>query len=115
MSDTRTVFRKIIDGDLPAEIVYQDEHCLAFRDVHPVAPLHILVIPRKEIRSIAEASAEDQSLLGHLLLVVQRVAREQGLENGYRVVTNIGAEGGQSVPHLHLHLLAGRPLRWPPG
>lgn len=115
MSDNRTVFRRILDGDIPASIVYQDEHCLAFRDVHPVAPVHILVIPRKEIRSLADAEAEDQPLLGHLLLAIGRIARQEGLENGYRVVANTGAEGGQSVPHLHFHLLAGRPLRWPPG
>ncbi len=115
-SDDRTIFKKIIDGDIPAELLYEDEICLAFRDIAPVAPTHILVIPRQEIRSLAEATGQDQSQLGHILLVISRLAREQGLEeNGYRVVTNIGNEGGQSVPHLHFHLLAGRPMKWPPG
>jgi histidine triad (HIT) family protein len=116
MNDNRTIFKKIIDGDIPATLVFEDERCLAFRDVAPVAPTHILVIPRKEIRSLATATTEDQAVLGHILLVIGQIARDQGLaDSGYRVVTNIGDEGGQSVPHLHFHLLAGRQMKWPPG
>ncbi len=111
-----TIFKKIIDGEIPADIVYDDEDCLAFRDVNPQAPIHILVIPKKEITSLAGAEREDQSLLGRILLKVADIAREQGLEvDGYRVVTNIGRNGGQSVDHLHFHLLGGRSLSWPPG
>jgi histidine triad (HIT) family protein len=115
MSDSRTIFKRIIDGDLPAEIVYQDGQCLAFRDIAPAAPVHVLVIPRKEIVSLAEASDGDAPLLGHLLRVAAKVAAAEGLEQGYRVVTNIGPDGGQSVPHLHLHVLGRRRLNWPPG
>ncbi len=115
MSDNRTIFKKIIDGDIPADLVYQDEHCLAFRDISPAAPVHILVIPRKEIRSLETATVADRELLGHLMLKLAEIARNNGLDDGYRVVTNIGDEGGQSVPHLHFHLLAGRQMKWPPG
>lgn len=115
MTEQTTVFKRIIDGQLPADIVYQDDRCLAFRDIAPASPVHILVIPRKEIRSLADVSAEDTELLGHLLFTIARIAREQGLEDGYRVVTNIGRDGGQSVPHLHFHLLGRRRLHWPPG
>ncbi len=111
-----TIFKKIIDGEIPADIVYDDEDCLAFRDVNPQAPIHILVIPKKEITSLAGAEREDLRLLGHILLKVADIARDQGLEvDGYRVVTNIGRNGGQSVDHLHFHLLGGRSLSWPPG
>ncbi len=111
-----TIFKKIIDGEIPADVVYDDEHCLAFRDVNPQAPIHILVIPKKEIPSLEGADQEDQGLLGHLLLRVAEIARSQGLEvDGYRVVANIGPDGGQSVDHLHFHLLGGRSLSWPPG
>ncbi len=111
-----TIFKKIIDGEIPADIVYDDEDCLAFRDVNPQAPIHILVIPKKEIASLEGAGREDQRLLGHLLLKVAEIARDQGLEaDGYRVVANIGRNGGQSVDHLHFHLLGGRSLSWPPG
>ncbi len=110
-----TIFQKIIDKEIPAEIVFEDDRCLAFKDISPQAPCHVLVIPKRPIRSLAEAEACDASLLGHLLLVAGQVAREQGLENGFRVVTNSGADGGQSVDHLHLHLLGGRKLTWPPG
>ncbi|MEO1998517.1 MAG: histidine triad nucleotide-binding protein [Planctomycetaceae bacterium] len=115
MTSETTVFKKIIDGELPADIVYQDELCLAFHDVSPQAPVHVLVIPRKEIRSLAEVGGEDADLLGHLLLVAQKVAEQLGLDQGYRTVINVGADGGQSVDHLHIHLLGGRPLIWPPG
>ena len=111
-----TIFKKIIDGEIPADIVYDDEDCLAFRDVNPQAPIHILVIPKKKIANLAGAEREDQRLLGHILLKVADIARDQGLEvDGYRVVTNIGRNGGQSVDHLHFHLLGGRSLSWPPG
>jgi len=111
-----TIFKKIISGEIPADIVYDDEDCLAFRDVNPQAPIHILVIPKKEIASLAGAEGEDERLLGHILLKVAEIARDQGLEDdGYRVVANIGRNGGQSVDHLHFHLLGGRSLSWPPG
>lgn len=110
-----TIFRKIIDREIPANIVYEDEHCLAFEDIAPQAPTHVLVIPKKEIASLADAAKEDQALLGHLLLVAAQVARERGLDGGFRVVANAGVDGGQSVDHLHLHVLGGRKLTWPPG
>lgn len=111
----KTVFQRIIDGELPANIIYEDEHCLAFHDVNPQAPTHVLVIPRKQIASLEVAAEEDGPLLGHLLLVTARVAREQELTEGWRAVINTGDEGGQTVPHLHVHLLGGRQLEWPPG
>ncbi|HEX6985312.1 MAG TPA: histidine triad nucleotide-binding protein, partial [Planctomycetaceae bacterium] len=111
----KTVFKKIIDGELPAKIVYDDDRCLAFEDVNPQAPTHFLVIPRKEIPSLADATEADRELLGHLLLVGHKVAGQQGLTNGYRVVINIGDDGGQTVPHLHVHVLGGRRMTWPPG
>lgn len=111
----KTIFKKIIDGEIPADVVYEDEHCLAFRDVNPQAPTHVLVIPRREIVSLDETTDGDQALLGHLMLVVKRLAAELNLSGGYRVVVNCGEQGGQSVPHLHLHLLAGRVMKWPPG
>ena len=111
----KTIFRKIIDGEIPADIVYQDEHCLAFRDVDPQAPHHVLLIPKKEIVNVADLGDGDQALAGHLLLVVDKVAAAAGIENGYRVVANCGPNGGQSVDHLHLHILGGRPMKWPPG
>jgi histidine triad (HIT) family protein len=111
-----TVFSKIIAGQLPADIVYEDERVLAFRDIQPRAPVHILVIPKKPIPSVAHIEDEDGPLLGHLWLVLRRVAQEQGLaEAGYRVVVNCGDDGGQEVPHLHFHVLGGRRLSWPPG
>ena len=111
----KTIFRKIIDGEIPADIVYQDEHCLAFRDVDPQAPHHVLLIPKKEIVNVSDLGDDDQKLAGHLMLVVDRVAAAAGIENGYRVVANCGPNGGQSVDHLHLHILGGRPMKWPPG
>lgn len=111
-----TIFKKVIDREVPADIVYEDEQCLGFRDINPAAPLHILVIPKKEICSIANASAEDEQLLGHLMIVAAQIAREQGYEErGYRLAINTNEDGGQTVYHLHLHLLAGRPFDWPPG
>ena len=111
----KTIFKRIIDKEIPAKIAYEDDLCLAFHDVNPQAPTHVLVIPKKEIPSLAQLSAEDQTLLGHLMLVVQKLAGDLGLTGGYRVVVNCGPDGGQSVDHLHLHLLGGRQLKWPPG
>ena len=111
----KTIFKKIIDREIPAQIAYEDDLCLAFHDIAPKAPTHVLVIPKKEIPSLAAASDEDVQLLGHLLRVARDLAKQLGLTNGYRVVANCGPDGGQSVDHLHLHLLGGRPLGWPPG
>jgi histidine triad (HIT) family protein len=111
-----TIFGRIVSGEIPAKIVYDDERALAFHDVSPKAPTHVLVIPKREIPRLSDAQDSDGELLGHLLLVARRVAHELGLdEGGYRVVINIGADGGQSVEHLHLHVLGGRALGWPPG
>jgi histidine triad (HIT) family protein len=112
---SETIFSKIIRKEIPADIVYEDDLALAFRDLHPQAPVHILIIPKKPIESISTASVEDAALLGHLLLTVKRVATQEGLENGYRVVINTGEDGGQTVFHLHLHLLGKRMMAWPPG
>jgi histidine triad (HIT) family protein len=110
-----TLFSRIIAHEIPADIVYEDDLCLAFRDINPQAPTHVLVIPKKEIPRLADAKDEDQALLGHLLLAASEVARQLGVEDAYRLVINNGAGAGQSVFHLHLHVLAGRPMRWPPG
>lgn len=113
MSDT--IFSKIIRREIQADIVYEDDLALAFNDISPQAPTHILVIPKKPIPRLAEATQQDQALLGHLLLTVQKVAEQAGVSDGYRVVTNSGAEAGQSVDHLHFHILGDRPMQWPPG
>ena len=111
-----TLFEKIIAGEIPADIVYQDEHAVAFRDINPTAPTHVLVIPRKPIPSLAQASDEDMELLGRVLLVARDVARQEGVDgSGYRLVLNTGADAGQEVMHMHFHLLGGRGLGWPPG
>ncbi len=116
MSDsTETLFSRIIRREIPADIVYEDDRALAFRDINPQAPVHILVIPKKPIPNLAAAQSEDEALLGHLLLVVKQIAAQEGLAAGYRVVINTGTDGGQTVYHLHLHLLGGRGLQWPPG
>lgn len=112
---TATIFSKIIDGEIPADIVYEDEHCLAFRDVNPQAPVHILIIPRKAIARLIDAADEDQALLGHLCLAANRIARAEGVAEAFRLVVNNGKGVGQSVFHLHVHLLAGRSFTWPPG
>jgi histidine triad (HIT) family protein len=111
----KTIFKRIIDKEIPAKIIHEDDLCLAFHDVNPQAPTHVLVIPKKEIASLAQLTAEDQALVGHLLLIVTKLAGDLGLGNGYRVVINCGPDGGQSVDHLHLHLLGGRQMKWPPG
>ncbi len=111
-----TLFEKICRGDIPATFVHEDERCVAFSDISPQAPVHILVIPRKPIPRVGMAEEADESLLGHLLLVAGKVAREQGLsESGFRLVINNGRDGGEAVPHLHVHLLGGRQMKWPPG
>jgi histidine triad (HIT) family protein len=110
-----TIFGKIIQREIPADIVYEDEQCLAFRDINPQAPTHVLIIPRKEIATLGDAGVGDRDLLGHLVLAAAKIARQIGVEKAFRLVINNGAEAGQSVFHLHLHLLAGRPFRWPPG
>lgn len=110
-----TLFTKIVDRKIPADIVYEDDDCLAFRDVAPQAPTHILVIPKKPIASLDELTQEDQGLMGRLVLIAARIAGELALDEGYRVVVNCGRDGGQSVDHLHFHLLGGRPMTWPPG
>jgi len=110
-----TIFSKIIRREIPAEIVYEDNLCLAFKDVNPQAPVHVLVISKEPIAKLSDAESQNHALMGHLLLTVKRVADQMGLTNGYRVVINTGEDGGQTVYHLHLHLLGGRPLGWPPG
>ncbi|HSR70420.1 MAG TPA: histidine triad nucleotide-binding protein [Acidobacteriota bacterium] len=111
-----TLFKKIIDREIPADIVYEDEHCLAFRDINPQAPVHVLLIPKKEVASLNHLKAEDAELCGHLLLKVAEIARQLELaQDGYRVVANTGRKGGQTVDHLHLHILGGRSMTWPPG
>jgi histidine triad (HIT) family protein len=110
------IFAKIIAKEIPAKIVYEDDRALAFRDVSPQAPTHILVVPKKDIARVSEATDADEPLLGHLLTVCSRVARDTGIdETGYRLVINKGRDAGESVPHLHVHLLGGRPMTWPPG
>lgn len=111
----KTIFQRIVDREIPAEIVYEDDVCLAFRDVSPQAPTHVLVIPKRPIPSLTDLADTDVELAGRLLLAARKVARDLGLEGGYRVVANTGEDGGQSVAHLHLHVLGGRRLGWPPG
>ncbi|WP_353259612.1 histidine triad nucleotide-binding protein [Prochlorothrix hollandica] len=113
MSDT--LFSKIITREIPADIVYEDDLCLAFRDINPQAPTHVLLIPKKPIPKLSEATPDDHALLGHLLLKAKAVAEQLGLDQGFRVVINNGDDGGQTVFHLHLHILGGRFLAWPPG
>lgn len=110
-----TIFTKVISREIPAQIVYEDDLCLAFRDIHPQAPTHVLLIPKKEISTLLDATAEDEALLGHMMLAAGRIARELGVGDAFRLVINNGAEAGQSVFHLHMHVLAGRHFTWPPG
>ncbi|MCG8652753.1 MAG: histidine triad nucleotide-binding protein [Pirellulales bacterium] len=110
-----SIFSKIIDREIPADIVYEDDLCLAFRDIAPQAPTHILVIPKKEIVSLADLSAQDEPIVSRCLMVVSKVAAQEGLDGGYRLVVNCGDDGGQEVPHLHFHILGGRKMNWPPG
>ncbi len=111
-----TLFEKIIAREIPADIVYEDDQCISFRDVNPQAPTHVLLVPKRVIPRIGEATPDDQALLGHLLLKAGEVARQLGLaDGGFRLVVNHGPNGGETVPHLHIHILGGRPLGWPPG
>jgi len=110
-----TLFEKIIAREIPAQIVYEDDLSIAIRDINPQAPVHVLVIPKKPIARVGEAQPEDQALLGHLLLTAAKVAKQEGLENGFRITINQGADGGETVPHMHVHVLGGRSLSWPPG
>ena len=109
------IFKKIIAGEIPADKVYEDDLCLAFNDIQPQAPTHVLIIPKKEIVSIDSMADDDQAVLGHIWRVIRDLAKQLQLADGYRVVANCGRHGGQDVPHLHFHLLAGRPMKWPPG
>lgn len=116
MSETDNIFLKIGRGEAPADLVYEDEHCVAFRDTNPQAPIHVLIVPREPMESLNDASQSDEAILGHLMRVTAKVANKLGIaEKGYRVVINTGNDGGQSVYQLHLHLLGGRPMTWPPG
>lgn len=111
----KTIFEKIADGEIPAKIEYEDDQCFAIRDINPQAPNHLLVIPRKRVTRLAEAGDDDAALLGHLLLTARNLASKLGFNDGFRVVINNGPHGGESVPHLHVHVLAGRQMTWPPG
>ena len=111
-----TIFEKIIAREIPAKIVYEDDLCICFHDIAPQAPVHLLMVPKKRIIRVGEAEAEDKATMGHLLLMAQEVARLEGFnDTGFRVVINSGPDSGEEVPHLHLHLLAGRQMTWPPG
>ena len=112
----KTIFQRIIDREIPAKLAHEDEHCIAIHDISPQAPVHVLVIPRRPVARLDAAAAADQALLGHLLRTAAAIARQLGMaESGYRIVINNGRDGGESVPHLHVHLLGKRPLAWPPG
>ena len=110
-----TIFKRILDKEIPAEIVYEDDLCMAFCDIDPQAPTHVLIIPRKEIPSVDSLADEDAALVGHMWCVIRDLARKMELDGGYRVVINCGPDGGQAVDHLHFHLLGGRAMKWPPG
>ena len=113
MSDT--LFKKIIDREIPAEIIYEDDNCLVFKDINPVAPIHVLIIPKSQIEKVSDAINSDQDILGHLMLVAGEVARDLGVEDAFRLVVNNGSGAQQTVFHLHIHLIAGREFTWPPG
>ena len=110
-----TIFAKIIDREIPADIVYEDDRCLAFKDINPQAPVHILLIPKKPIAKLVDSREEDRDLLGHLMLTAGAIAKDQGVDDAFRLVVNNGAGAGQEVFHLHVHILAGRSFTWPPG
>ncbi len=109
------IFCKIAAGEIPSTKVYEDDLCLAFRDLNPQAPTHILVIPKDHIQSVDEVNESNEAVIGHIFSVIAKVAKDEGLDNGYRVVSNIGEQGQQTVPHLHFHILGGRDMTWPPG
>ncbi len=116
MSHQACIFCRIVAGEMPTALLYEDEECMAFRDLNPQAPVHLLVIPREHVESLDDVGLKDEPMLGHLMRIASRIANDQGLaENGYRTVINTGASAGQSVFHLHVHVLGGRPLSWPPG
>ncbi|MBP51923.1 MAG: histidine triad nucleotide-binding protein [Opitutae bacterium] len=110
-----TIFQKIIDGEISADVVYEDSECIVIHDVAPQAPIHMLVIPKRLIPRVGLATEEDQQILGKLLLVAGKIANSENLDGGFRIVINNGADGGESVPHLHVHVLGGRAMKWPPG
>lgn len=111
-----TIFGAILRNEIPSTRVWEDEHCIAFRDINPAAPTHVLIIPRKLIPTLADATKDDEAVLGHMLLVAGELARQEGIaEDGFRVVVNINEDGGQTVYHLHMHVLGGRRMGWPPG
>ncbi|MEW4455548.1 histidine triad nucleotide-binding protein [Bremerella sp. JC817] len=111
----KTIFKRIIDQEIPADVVYEDDLCMAFKDIVPKAPVHVLIIPKKEIATVDDLADDDAALIGHMWIVIRNLARELGLEEGYRVIVNCKEGGGQEVPHLHYHLLGGRKMSWPPG
>jgi histidine triad (HIT) family protein len=111
----KTIFKRIIDKEIPADLIHEDDRCIAFRDVNPQAPVHVLIVPRKEIASLASVVESDAPLLGHLLVVATQLAVALGLGRGYRTVINCGPDAGQTVDHLHVHLIGGRSMAWPPG
>ena len=112
---TKTLFQKIIDREIPAKIEHEDDRCIVIRDIQPQAPVHLLIIPKKTIARLSDAGRQDEALLGHLLLVAGELAKALKLEKGFRIVVNSGPDAGESVPHVHVHLLAGRQMAWPPG
>ncbi len=111
----KTLFQRIMDREIPGDIIYEDDECIALRDINPQAPVHVLVVPRKPIKSLDDLTEEDAPLVGHLFLVAKKVAASEGLENGYRMVFNNGVDANQTVDHIHLHLIGGRKMSWPPG
>lgn len=111
----KTLFQKILDRELPADLLYEDDRCGAFRDIQPQAPTHVLIVPRKPITAIEDMTEDDRDLIGHLMWVATVVAKQEGLDAGYRLVMNNGEHGQQTVPHVHLHLIGGKQLNWPPG
>jgi len=112
---TDTIFSKIINREIPADIVYEDDQCLAFRDINAQAPVHILLVPKKSLAMLTESTGDEQSLLGHLLLTAGKIAKDEGYGDAFRLVINNGENAGQTVFHLHIHILAGRNFSWPPG
>jgi histidine triad (HIT) family protein len=112
---SKTIFKRIIDKEIPAKLIHEDDHCLAFHDVNPQAPVHVLLIPKEEISSLNALQPQHAALMGHLWIIVPQIAQKLGLVHGYRTVINCGEQGGQTVEHLHIHILGGRNLTWPPG
>jgi histidine triad (HIT) family protein len=115
MAASKTIFKRILDKEIPADIVYEDDRCIAIRDINPQAPTHVLVIPKKHFAGLKEAQTEDAEVIGRCHLAAAEIARQRNIEQGYRTVVNVGPGAGQSVFHLHVHLLGGRHLSWPPG